>query len=178
MSLTMQPYLDVHDAAALPAPSLDAAPLDAETLAVPLDRVPLDATGAFVSVPPRAPTAADVAGQLVAEMDAAASARRASRRALGKRSDRQEKADALVACGAVQAEGRGVFMVRGRCDYVVRLDPPSCTCPDWCRRRRQPDGEPEPCKHQIAARLYADVATMRPPRAGRKGAPPGRGGRP
>ena len=73
----------------------------------------------------------------------------------------------LVRSGAVRPfEGApGAFWVTGdHGEYVVRTDPPGCSCPWWLRY----DGGRGPCKHvlavQLAQRHRAPAAPGRSPR--------------
>ena len=65
---------------------------------------------------------------------------------------RLRDAKQLIAAGAVTARGPGEMLVQsGEKRYVVRLDPPRCSCPWWSKH----PGDRGPCKHLLAARLAA-----------------------
>jgi hypothetical protein len=70
----------------------------------------------------------------------------------GNPDPRMERARELLSQGKVSpARSPGYYLVRSQSKpvtYLVSLNPPSCTCPDFAYRNQI-------CKHILAARMYA-----------------------
>jgi hypothetical protein len=76
-------------------------------------------------------------------------ARQRARTRQARRSTREERGMALAMSGRITPHPSGAFLVASatkNVDYVVKLAPPSCTCPDRCR----------PCYHLIGVGMYVE----------------------